>query len=38
MRTLHLGTVSFAEVVGPTDIIRPWKRDLLPSLVPGLSD
>jgi CRP/FNR family transcriptional regulator, cyclic AMP receptor protein len=37
VRTLELGRVSSAEVVGPSDIIRPWERDLIPSLVPGTS-
>jgi CRP/FNR family transcriptional regulator, cyclic AMP receptor protein len=38
VRTLTLGRVSSAEVVGPTDIIRPWENDLLPSLAPGVTD
>ena len=38
VRTLVLGRVSSSEVVGPTDIIRPWENDLLPSLVPGVTD
>ena len=38
VRTLALGRVSSSEVVGPTDIIRPWENDLLPSLVPGVTD
>ena len=37
VRTLRLGEVSSCEVVGPSDIIRPWENDLLPSLVPGLT-
>lgn len=36
MRTLALGSASSAELVGPTDIIRPWENDLLPSVVPAL--
>jgi CRP/FNR family transcriptional regulator, cyclic AMP receptor protein len=38
VRTLALGRASSSEVVGPTDIIRPWENDLLPSLVPGVTD
>lgn len=38
VRTLRLGRVSSFEVVGPTDIIRPWEDDLIPSLVPALTD
>ncbi|HUA43907.1 MAG TPA: helix-turn-helix domain-containing protein [Solirubrobacteraceae bacterium] len=38
VRTLTLGRVSSSEVVGPTDIIRPWENDLLPSLVPAVTD
>jgi len=38
VRTLTLGRVSSSEVVGPTDIIRPWENDLLPSLAPGVTD
>jgi CRP/FNR family transcriptional regulator, cyclic AMP receptor protein len=38
VRTLALGRVSSSEVVGPTDIIRPWENDLLPSLIPVLTD
>jgi CRP/FNR family cyclic AMP-dependent transcriptional regulator len=38
VRTLALGRVSSSEVVGPTDIIRPWETDLLPSLVPAVTD
>jgi CRP/FNR family transcriptional regulator, cyclic AMP receptor protein len=37
VRTLTLGAVSSSEVVGPTDIIRPWERDLIPSVVPALT-
>jgi hypothetical protein len=37
-RTLHLGPVSSCEVVGPSDIIRPWETDLIPSLVPTTND
>jgi CRP/FNR family transcriptional regulator, cyclic AMP receptor protein len=38
IRTLRLGTTASAEIVGPTDIIRPWERDLIPSLVPTMTD
>lgn len=38
VRTLTLGRVSSAEVVGPTDILRPWENDLLPSLIPTVTD
>jgi CRP/FNR family transcriptional regulator, cyclic AMP receptor protein len=38
VRTLRLGRVSSYEVVGPTDIIRPWEDDLIPSLVPTSTD
>jgi CRP/FNR family transcriptional regulator, cyclic AMP receptor protein len=38
VRTLRLGTVSSSEVVGPSDIIRPWETDLIPSLVPATTD
>jgi hypothetical protein len=38
VRTLVLGTVSSSELVGPTDIIRPWEHDLIPSVTPGLTD
>lgn len=37
VRTLRLGRVSSSEVVGPSDIIRPWERDLIPSLSPGVT-
>jgi CRP-like cAMP-binding protein len=38
VRTVRLGPASASEVVGPTDIIRPWENDLIPSVVPALSD
>ncbi|MGI8863040.1 MAG: hypothetical protein ACR2JH_01350 [Solirubrobacteraceae bacterium] len=38
VRTLRLGPVSSSEVVGPTDIIRPWEKDLIPSVLPALAD
>src|SRR5947208_15574820 len=37
VRTLQLGKVSSSEVVGPSDIIRPWETEMIPSLVPALS-
>jgi CRP/FNR family transcriptional regulator, cyclic AMP receptor protein len=37
VRTLVLGSVSSSEVVGPSDIIRPWENDLIPSVVPTLT-
>lgn len=37
VRTLELGRVSSSEVVGPSDIIRPWETDLIPSVIPGVS-
>jgi hypothetical protein len=37
VRTLRLGRVSSSEMVGPSDIIRPWETELIPSLVPGLT-
>jgi hypothetical protein len=38
VRTLRLGTVASTEIVGPTDIIRPWEVELIPSVVPTLTD
>lgn len=38
IRSLRFGPVSSCEVVGPTDIIRPWENDLIPSLLPALAD
>jgi len=38
VRMLRLGSVSSSEVVGPTDIIRPWETDLIPSVVPTLTN
>jgi CRP/FNR family cyclic AMP-dependent transcriptional regulator len=37
-RTLRLGPVTSAEVVGPSDIIRPWEKDLLPSVLPATAE
>lgn len=36
-RTLALGPVSSCEIVGPSDIIRPWEDDLLLDAVPTLT-
>lgn len=38
VRTLRLGPVSSTELVGPSDIIRPWEHDLIPSVLPSLAD
>jgi hypothetical protein len=38
VRRLSLGTASSCEVVGPSDIIRPWETGLIPTLVPSLTD
>jgi CRP/FNR family transcriptional regulator, cyclic AMP receptor protein len=38
VRTLRLGRVSSAEIVGPSDILRPWEIGLLPSVVPAPTD
>lgn len=38
VRTVHLGPVSSSEVVGPSDIVRPWENDLIPSLIPAVTD
>jgi len=38
VRRLRLGHVSSVEVVGPTDIIRPWETDLIPSVLPALAE
>ncbi len=37
-RTLRLGPVSSAEVVGPSDILRPWEHDLIPSVLPATAE
>jgi CRP/FNR family cyclic AMP-dependent transcriptional regulator len=37
VRTLQLGRVSSSEVVGPSDIIRPWETEMIGSLVPGVT-
>lgn len=37
-RTLHLGTCSSSELIGPGDILRPWEHNLIPSLVPADAD
>ena len=38
VRTLCLGPVASAELLGPTDVLRPWENDLVPSLMPTLTD
>jgi CRP/FNR family transcriptional regulator, cyclic AMP receptor protein len=38
VRTLRLGPVSSAEVVGPSDIIRPWEHELIPSVLPSVAE
>jgi CRP/FNR family transcriptional regulator, cyclic AMP receptor protein len=38
VRTLSLGPASSAEVVGPTDIIRPWETNLIPSVLPSTAE
>lgn len=38
IRTLRLGTATSTEIVGPSDIIRPWESDLIPVLIPTLTD
>jgi CRP/FNR family cyclic AMP-dependent transcriptional regulator len=38
VRTLRLGRVASCEVVGPSDIIRPWEDDLIPTVLPALAD
>ena len=38
VRTLRLGRVSSSEIVGPSDIIRPWETGLLASMVPVPTD
>lgn len=37
-RTLRLGPVSSAEVIGPTDIVRPWETNLIPSVLPATAE
>lgn len=37
VRILRLGKVSSSEMVGPSDVIRPWETDLIPSLVPSVT-
>jgi CRP-like cAMP-binding protein len=37
VRTLQLGRVSSSEVVGPSDIIRPWETEMIPSVVPAVT-
>ncbi len=38
VRRLRLGSVSSAELVGPTDILRPWEDDLIPTVLPATTD
>lgn len=38
VRTLRLGRVSSTEVVGPSDIIRPWEIGLLPTVIPTVTE
>jgi CRP/FNR family transcriptional regulator, cyclic AMP receptor protein len=38
VRTLRLGTASSSEIVGPSDIIRPWESDLIPSVLHTATD
>jgi CRP/FNR family cyclic AMP-dependent transcriptional regulator len=38
VRRLHMGTVSSSELVGPSDIIRPWENDLIPTVAPQLAE
>jgi hypothetical protein len=38
VRRLRLGPVSSCEIVGPSDIIRPWESDLVPSVLTALAD
>jgi hypothetical protein len=38
VRTLRLGPVSSAEIVGPSDIIRPWENELIPSVLPSMAE
>lgn len=37
-RRLKLGTVSSTELIGPSDILRPWEEDLIPSVRPPQAD
>jgi hypothetical protein len=38
VRNLRLGPASSSEIVGPTDIIRPWETDLIPRVLPTVTD
>ncbi len=38
VRTVHLGPTSSSEVVGPTDILRPWETDLIRDVLPAPTD
>ena len=37
VRRLQLGSMPFAELLGPGDILRPWEEGLAPVLFPALS-
>jgi CRP/FNR family cyclic AMP-dependent transcriptional regulator len=37
VRRLQLGSVPFAELLGPGDFLRPWEEGLAPDLLPALS-
>jgi hypothetical protein len=38
VRTLRLGPAFSAEMVGPSDIVRPWEKDLIPSVLPATAE
>jgi CRP/FNR family cyclic AMP-dependent transcriptional regulator len=38
VRRLRMGAVSSSELVGPTDILRPWENDLIPASGPELAE
>lgn len=38
VRRLRMGPASSSELVGPTDILRPWENDLIPMVVPAPAD
>lgn len=37
VRRLQLGSIPFAELLGPGDVLRPWEEGLAPDLLPALS-
>jgi CRP/FNR family transcriptional regulator, cyclic AMP receptor protein len=37
VRRLQLGSMPFAELLGPGDVLRPWEEGLAPDLLPELS-